>query len=729
MAEVIKTVENVDKLFSQIVVNGEVYESERYVETEATNTSKPKTTTASETESTETKSSATESTARATTQGEDVYCVELNDVLHNFVDQAVTQGLADEVATRQSADNALSQGIADEVATRQSADNALSQDIADEVTARQSADQTLQTSISSVEALIPSTASAQNQLADTESVGQSITTAVNELDVPSAGGNGKYIKAISETDGKISATEGTIDNQVSAGSSNPVTSEAVAEAISSVQASVSDIEALIPNQATSQNQLADKDFVNSSIATNTANFLGTYTSLADIEAIQNPTNNDYVFLQTTDQAGNTVFDRYKYSASQSQWLFEYELNNSSFTAEQWATINSGITSSSITDAINALDVASAGGNGKYIKAISETNGKISATEGTIDSSISSGSSNPVTGGAVYTALSGKKDTQTAKSSPSASGNAYQFIDTITQDANGEITATKKSVRSASTSQTGIVQLSNSYSGSSSSKAVTEKALSDGLASIGVNRTWITLGMTYTYPASGTQAMVTLPTPSGFTITSGTVLELFFPNAFEYTPSTYNYGSSVKLSCGGCTGYLQYKSAVGSWYSAQSFDIRDSAGNKSKYMFWQANTRMTVLWDGAEWLVLDNPLLYLSVDRDVTKHIELHADGFVHATMYASVARTLAKNSGLSTIIYLPILSERDNFSSSYQTITVTPRCSSGGTLVAWSYNNSNQAQTANKIYVWTQNTGSEVSNSVGVVVSLIYSGIYNTEVG
>ena len=145
---------------------------------------------------------------------------------------------------------------------------------------------------------------------------------------------------------------------------------------------VDDIEELIPNQASPSNQLADKDFVNSSISTNTANFLGTYTSMAQIEAIPNPTNNDYAFLQSTDQAGNTVYSRYKYNAEQQQWLFEYELNNSSFTAEQWATINSGLTQQSvdgdIADAINDLDVPVEGGNGKYIKSISQVNGKIVA---------------------------------------------------------------------------------------------------------------------------------------------------------------------------------------------------------------------------------------------------------------------------------------------------------------------------------------------------------------
>lgn len=122
---------------------------------------------------------------------------------------------------------------------------------------------------------------------------------------------------------------------------------------------ISDIQDLIPNQATSSNQLADKSFVNSSIATNTANFIGTFNSVAELEAYTGTlTNNDYAFVATTDTAGNTLYDRYKYNADTQEWLFEYELNNSSFTAQQWAAINSGATSTNIGQiTINANNIA------------------------------------------------------------------------------------------------------------------------------------------------------------------------------------------------------------------------------------------------------------------------------------------------------------------------------------------------------------------------------------
>lgn len=56
----------------------------------------------------------------------------------------------------------------------------------------------------------------------------------------------------------------------------------------------------------------------------------------------------------------------------------------------------------------------------------------------------------------YDLASNAKPKQTAKSSPTASGSDISFINTITQDANGVITATKKNVRSASASQSGVM---------------------------------------------------------------------------------------------------------------------------------------------------------------------------------------------------------------------------------------------------------------------------------
>ena len=125
---------------------------------------------------------------------------------------------------------------------------------------------------------------------------------------------------------------------------------------------IADINDLIPTQASSSNQLADKNFVNSTVATNTAYFIGTFTSVADLEAYSGTlTNNDYAFVETTDSAGNTLYDRYKYTTATTpaSWQFEYELNNSSFTSNQWAAINSDANSTNIAQiATNTLEIQS-----------------------------------------------------------------------------------------------------------------------------------------------------------------------------------------------------------------------------------------------------------------------------------------------------------------------------------------------------------------------------------
>ena len=113
---------------------------------------------------------------------------------------------------------------------------------------------------------------------------------------------------------------------------------------------VTSIEDKIPAQASSENKLADKDFVNSSIATSTATFRGTFETLEALKAAQ-ADKNDYAFWVHKDEDGNTCYDKYTYTGT--EWKFEYRLNNSSFTAAQWAALNSGVTA----DVIKALQDA------------------------------------------------------------------------------------------------------------------------------------------------------------------------------------------------------------------------------------------------------------------------------------------------------------------------------------------------------------------------------------
>lgn len=144
-------------------------------------------------------------------------------------------------------------------------------------------------------------------------------------------------------DGKVAglATEQYVDGEVAQESARATGVERV------LGTSIENISALIPSAASAQNQLADKDFVNHSIATNTANFIGTFNSVSDLEAYSGQkTNNDYAFVIEQDAAGNEYYDRYKWNGS--AWLFEYKIENTAFTAAQWAAIRSGITSVLVT---------------------------------------------------------------------------------------------------------------------------------------------------------------------------------------------------------------------------------------------------------------------------------------------------------------------------------------------------------------------------------------------
>ena len=115
------------------------------------------------------------------------------------------------------------------------------------------------------------------------------------------------------------------------------------------------------------------NFVNSSIASATANFLGNF-SLTDlgvtydddpdalnvaITAALNaktwptgfPTNNDYVYIEVKNPSTTGVDDRverFKYADLLASWGYEYTLNNSSFTAQEIAAIDSGITSGKVS---------------------------------------------------------------------------------------------------------------------------------------------------------------------------------------------------------------------------------------------------------------------------------------------------------------------------------------------------------------------------------------------
>lgn len=163
------------------------------------------------------------------------------------------------------------------------------------------------------------------------------------------------------------------------------------DALSSLRLSYTGISALIPQAATADDQLADKEFVNSSIATATATFRGTFESLEALKAAE-ADKNDYAFWAHKDADGNTCYDKYTYDGS--AWKFEYRLNNSSFTADQWGAINSGITDTLVTKLsgiatgaqVNVIETVKLGGTALAVsgKAVDITGGGIKSVLGISD---------------------------------------------------------------------------------------------------------------------------------------------------------------------------------------------------------------------------------------------------------------------------------------------------------------------------------------------------------
>ncbi len=164
------------------------------------------------------------------------------------------------------------------------------------------------------------------------------------------------------------------------------------------------IETVIPAEASANNQLADKAFVNSSIQTATADFKGTFNSLAELQQVT-ANANDYGYVVSKDAEGNTVYSRYKYVEG-TGWVFEYNLNNSSFTAAQWAAIQSGIT---------ALLVQKLTDLPTYQALMQLIGTKQDAL--TFDTTPTQNSHNPVESGGVKAALDLKQDTLTFDQQP------------------------------------------------------------------------------------------------------------------------------------------------------------------------------------------------------------------------------------------------------------------------------------------------------------------------
>ena len=121
-------------------------------------------------------------------------------------------------------------------------------------------------------------------------------------------------------------------------------------------------------------------------------------------------------------------------------------------------------------------------------------------------------------------LSNYKTKQTAVVDPTASGNGLEFIDSISQDANGEITPTKKTVQDGTTSQKGVVQLEDSHTSTSTTTAATPNSVKEAYDLADGKQDPITFDGTYdatTNPAATVSTVTTATANKADKVTGAT----------------------------------------------------------------------------------------------------------------------------------------------------------------------------------------------------------------
>ncbi len=250
------------------------------------------------------------------------------------------------------------EAVAAEASARQDADTTLQQHIDAERTARIADVNEEETRAKSAENLLQ-----QNIANETAARQQSVANEAEARASAIAAEAQARQQADTTLQGNISA-EALARQQADATLQTNINSEATraGAAEQALDTSVTTIEGKIPSDASPQNKLATEQFVNSTTATATATFRGSYNEVSDLHltttatraeiaaelgsVISGADNNDYAFVQipTSDETPTEIarVERYKFNGT--VWAFEFALNNSGFTAAQWEAINSAITS-------------------------------------------------------------------------------------------------------------------------------------------------------------------------------------------------------------------------------------------------------------------------------------------------------------------------------------------------------------------------------------------------
>ena len=398
-----------------------------------------------------------------------------------------------------------------------------------------------------------------------------------------------------------------------------------------VDGRVGTIEGVIPSEVYDEgNELADRFFVNSTVSTATATFRGNHnivtdlglsvssthaqiatalgstiatadkndycnveipsTSFSEFDGYESFTsvdeyvekyviyNDSYTYVTDSNKSSLTItpgttiaysnnllrVDRYKYvtvEGGTDYWDFEYTYNNSGFTAGQWSTINSGLTTNDAV-LIQLLNTS------KADKVANAVNGHLASLDANGNLKDSGKSINDF------------KLVQQEIIDPTVSGDSITFIDSISQDTNGVITPTKKTVANATPSSGGI-------GGSAGLMTAVDKEKLNGLINgslfLGSPITTTTLSGNAAWAIDDLKTMMRV-------VLSGSTNTITLPNGGE---NTFRFQIIVAQDSTGSRALTISGVSGVNVYNPSEFDFSGGGANQICVC--------TIIWDGTEYI--------------------------------------------------------------------------------------------------------------------------------
>lgn len=225
--------------------------------------------------------------------------------------------------------------------------------------------------------------------------------------------NGKPLSAnvtLTASDVGALPSSTTINDLTTTAQQNALNSGATSTNIGQIATNTSNISTIngkIPSAASTSNQLADKQYVDNAVQTNSAHFRGNWATWAavptsatsypaDDDGNKTPTVNDYMVVQdASDYTGETLEGAWQFTYTgtwstngKAGWLPRFQINEDPLTPSQQAALDSGITSTLVTQiGTNQSDISTINGQITTINTtLSGKTGKLTATNPTLTQS-------------------------------------------------------------------------------------------------------------------------------------------------------------------------------------------------------------------------------------------------------------------------------------------------------------------------------------------------------